>query len=42
MNYEIIIGIIVFLFGTVFGSFYNVVIYRLPAEMPISKGRSMC
>ena len=42
MNYEIILGIIVFLFGTVFGSFYNVVIYRLPAEMPISKGRSMC
>lgn len=42
MNYEIILGIIVFLFGTVFGSFYNVVIYRLPAEMSISKGRSMC
>lgn len=42
MSYEILIGIFVFLFGIIFGSFYNVVIYRLPAEMPISKGRSMC
>lgn len=31
-----------FLFGTVFGSFYNVVIYRLPIHMPIIHGRSMC
>ncbi|MDR1560171.1 MAG: prepilin peptidase [Clostridiales bacterium] len=36
------IAIFVFLFGIVFGSFYNVVIYRLPLGIPISKGRSMC
>lgn len=33
---------IVFLFGLVFGSFYNVLIYRLPRGLPIGKGRSVC
>lgn len=42
MENNLVIAGIVFLFGTVFGSFYNVVIYRLPLEMSIAKGRSMC
>ncbi len=33
---------LVFVLGLVFGSFYNVVIYRVPLEMSIMKGRSMC
>lgn len=39
---EILIGIFVVIFGIVFGSFYNVVIYRLPADESIAKGRSFC
>ncbi|MDR2938733.1 MAG: prepilin peptidase [Clostridiales bacterium] len=35
-------GMIFFLFGLVLGSFYNVVIYRLPNSETISKGRSHC
>ena len=35
-------GILVFLYGLIFGSFYNVVIYRVPADKSIAKGRSMC
>lgn len=34
--------ILMFLLGIIFGSFYNVIIYRLPLNMSISKGRSMC
>ena len=37
-----VICIFVFLFGIIFGSFYNVIIYRLPLRMSISKGRSIC
>ena len=37
-----VMGIFAFLFGIVFGSFYNVVIYRVPLGLSISKGRSMC
>lgn len=33
---------IVFVYGIVFGSFYNVVIYRVPLDKSITKGRSMC
>lgn len=33
---------IVFIYGIVFGSFYNVVIYRLPMDKSITKGRSHC
>ncbi len=32
----------VFILGTIFGSFYNVVIYRLPQHISISKGTSFC
>lgn len=35
-------GILVFVYGLIFGSFYNVVIYRIPADKSIAKGRSMC
>lgn len=35
-------AVFAFIFGTVFGSFYNVVIYRLPAQLPIANDRSMC
>ncbi len=35
-------GIIFFVIGVVLGSFYNVVIYRLPNSETISKGRSHC
>lgn len=31
-----------FIYGIVFGSFYNVVIYRLPNDISIAKGRSYC
>ena len=39
---SVIPGIFVFLFGTVFGSFYNVIIYRVPLKISIAKGRSFC
>lgn len=42
MEIEFLIGFFVFLFGATFGSFYNVVIYRIPLDMSIAKGRSMC
>lgn len=35
-------GIIFFIYGAIFGSFYNVVIYRLPLDMSIRTGRSAC
>lgn len=31
-----------FLLGIVFGSFYNVVIYRVPNDISVAKGRSFC
>lgn len=31
-----------FIYGIIFGSFYNVVIYRLPNNISITKGRSYC
>ena len=39
---SLLISIFIFLYGTVFGSFYNVVIYRIPKNMSVAKGRSMC
>lgn len=37
-----LIGILIFIYGIVFGSFYNVIIYRLPIDLSIAKGRSFC
>ena len=39
---KIILGIIIFLFGIVIGSFLNVCIYRIPAGESLSKKRSHC
>ena len=36
------IASLVFILGVVFGSFFNVVIYRVPLEKSVMKGRSMC
>jgi leader peptidase (prepilin peptidase) / N-methyltransferase len=33
---------LVFFFGCLLGSFFNVVIFRLPEDKPIAKGRSVC
>lgn len=38
----ITIALIFFMLGTIFGSFFNVVIYRIPLEKTIVSGRSMC
>jgi len=35
-------GVYVFLFGIVFGSYYSVIAYRVPIGMSMIKGRSMC
>ncbi len=40
MNYLILL--FVFIYGLLFGSFYNVVIYRMPIDISIAKGRSFC
>ncbi len=42
MEIEIFWKFTAFLFGLVFGSFFNVLIYRLPKEMNIAKPRSFC
>lgn len=39
---DLLILLILFIYGVIFGSFYNVVIYRMPIDLPISKGRSFC
>lgn len=39
---EMILSMFVFALGSIFGSFYNVVIYRLPRKLSITKGTSMC
>ncbi len=36
------IAVIIFVFGTVIGSFLNVLIYRLPIGMDFKKGNSIC
>ncbi len=36
------IGAIFFVYGLLFGSFYNVLIYRLPLDKPVHRGRSYC
>lgn len=42
MSESIFLFTLFFLYGICIGSFLNVVIYRLPRKIPISKGRSMC
>ncbi len=42
MNFEPVIGIMIFIFGMVLGSFYNVVGYRLPNGMSIVYPSSHC
>ena len=42
MNLELFNGIMIFIIGTVFGSFYNVVGYRLPNNMSIAFPSSHC
>ncbi len=39
---EIYFGVLAFIYGAIFGSFYNVLIYRLPRDLDIKKGRSKC
>lgn len=39
---EVLYSIIMFIFGTIMGSFYNVVGYRLPNNMSLSKPGSHC
>lgn len=40
--YNICITTLLFIYGILFGSFYNVVIYRLPLDLSVAKGRSFC
>lgn len=42
MSEEILISIIIFIFGLIFGSFYNVVGYRLPSNLSIVFPSSHC
>ncbi len=39
---ETIVSIYIFILGLIIGSFLNVVIYRVPLEISIAKGRSKC
>ena len=40
--YDTVICVLVFIFGSVIGSFLNVVIYRTPLHMSIVNGPSHC
>ena len=42
VSMDILVMFFIFLLGTIFGSFYNVVIYRLPQQISIAKGTSFC
>lgn len=42
MSLQFLIGIFIFLYGLIFGSFYNVIIYRVPIDKSIVKGGSIC
>jgi len=42
LGMNMLTGVIILLYGIILGSFYNVVIYRLPLEKSIIKGRSHC
>lgn len=39
---EILIYLIIFIIGTLFGSFFSLAIYRLPIKQSIMRGRSYC
>ncbi len=39
---EIFIYILIFIMGTLFGSFFSLAVYRLPIKQSIMKGRSYC
>lgn len=41
-THNILILIIAFVYGVTLGSFYNVLIYRIPLEISIARGRSFC
>ncbi len=41
-EFSIFFGIVFFIFGTVFGSFFNVLIYRIPHNLSIIKPASYC
>ncbi len=36
------VGLLFFIYGAIFGSFYNVIIYRMPRDMEIINSRSLC
>jgi len=42
MNLTALIACFVFIFGTIIGSFLNVLIYRIPLKLDFVKGRSFC
>lgn len=42
MNLTTLIAFFVFIFGTILGSFLNVLIYRIPLKLDFIKGRSFC
>ena len=42
LGMKILIGVFVFLFGIVIGSFLNVLIYRMPRGLNFTKGSSFC
>lgn len=46
INFDVLltayISVIIFVFGTIIGSFLNVLIYRLPIGMTFKKGHSIC
>jgi leader peptidase (prepilin peptidase) / N-methyltransferase len=42
MEIDLVINIFIFIIGLLFGSFFNVVIYRVPAKISVVKPDSMC
>ena len=42
MNLTVLTALFVLLFGTIIGSFLNVLIYRIPLKLDFVKGRSFC
>jgi len=42
MNLTTLTALFVFIFGTIIGSFLNVLIYRIPLKLDFVKGRSFC